>query len=230
MPRCPFPRGQPRVSRATVGGCSPTAPPVHPARQHSPPICANTRNARKSVRGLGAVRAGQPAPERRYRLRYKAAAARPSRSAELRQPGDRQVVWQRRHHGECRPRLLSPSVPRVLPGVSWAPRAPGRAQPGARSAADDAVLALPLPGSSLFPSCSLPGSQQPPVSEHPLVPVARRPPASPAGCGDRRSDGHVTSHPPPTLIVSDPARVPRCHVRLPGVCPVCQPPTLPTRS
>ncbi|KAL2302265.1 hypothetical protein Nmel_009686 [Mimus melanotis] len=50
---------------------------------------------------LGLSRAGRPAPERRCRPQYKAAAVRPSRSAELRQSGDRRVVRQRRHHGLC---------------------------------------------------------------------------------------------------------------------------------
>ncbi|XP_066046212.1 tubulin alpha-4A chain-like [Chamaea fasciata] len=39
----PFSRGEPRVSRAPVGGCSSNAPPVHLARQHSP-IYANLCN------------------------------------------------------------------------------------------------------------------------------------------------------------------------------------------
>lgn len=147
-------------------------------------------------------RAGRPAPERRCRPRYKAAAARPSRSAELRQCGDRRVVRQRRHHGECRPRLLPPSCPASAPRTGLgSPWLPGRALPGTHKCGQlatgvPAVLALPLPGFSLFLSRSLPGSRQPAGFEHPLVPVARRPPASPAACGHRRSGGHAAHHSP----------------------------------
>lgn len=118
MPHCPFLEGTPRSPVPQSGHAAPRMP-----HQCTPPgstapsmqIYANMRNARKSMKAPGAVSAGRPAPERRCRPRYKAAAARPSRSAELRQPGDRQVVRQRRHHGECQPRLLSPSGPASAP-------------------------------------------------------------------------------------------------------------------
>ncbi|XP_027492364.1 tubulin alpha-4A chain [Corapipo altera] len=100
-------------------------------------------------------RAGRPAPELRCRPRYKAAAAPPSRGAELRQPGDRQVVRQRRHHGECRPPLLLPPGPTSAPGSGGTPSGPSSEQAAVPVASREGSAGSPE-GTQAPEQCGLP--------------------------------------------------------------------------